>query len=462
MALKRHPHLKNKLAYLRSDKRNQSEGLVFDPRSAPMEIVYQGEYKYWNTWRGFAVKPVKGDCAPEMQYLRDTLASGSEEVFNFINKFFMHMYQKPWEKSEVALVLLGPKGVGKSFLMESIISPLIDGYDITKQRHYYKEANPEGIFGKFTSQLDSILALFLDELTWGGDRMHRGILQDLITSPRFAVEQKNFPRYTIANLMRVIIASDSEWAVPASKDERRYAISYVSNIHQQDTAYYGGLDDHLGRGGGLAALAWEWANGDLAGFNCRAAPQTAALLDQKIETMPDIEKWFHYVVVVTGQLLIVKSESQPLDENGNPLRLDQNGNPLDAQGHIIEWKNVQFFGEICVLNKNMYNSYLRYMKRVNTRAKLVSESKFGILLREFLPKIENNKPVMNEDGRRVVSVIVEKRLGRNGPHCRILPQLSVVRDLWDFRLRGKVERSEGSKYWEVEEFKERDNSDLIF
>jgi hypothetical protein len=410
--------------YLRSPKRHNFDGLVFDPRSAPGQIVERRNRQFWNTWKGFAMQPVKGDCAPEMQYLREIVSNGKDDFFNFANNFFMHMVQKPWEKPEVALVLLGPKGVGKSFLMRSIIRPIVDGYD-GPQRHYYKTANPERVFGRFTSQLDSIIALFLDELTWGGDKMHRGILQDLITDPTHDVEEKHIPVYTVANLMRVVIASDSDWAVPASKDERRYAVNYLSAAHQQDHPYYAGLDDHA-RKGGLAALMYEWTHGKLAGFDCRAAPQTSALLDQKLESMSDDEKWYHNLM----QKLRIRFEVEESEA-------------LDA--------DKTKFGEICVKNKVLYESYCSYMKTIGSKAKRLSETQFGLKLRQFLPKVVNGEPVMSEDGRRVVSILRDKRLNNvDRSHCSILPPGSVARELWDFRFKGKLDYTDNID-WELPE-----------
>jgi hypothetical protein len=83
------------------------------------------------------------------------------------------------------------------------------------------------------------LALTLDEaMTWGGDKKHEGRMKDLITGTTMDINPKFIPVYTVANRMRIFIHSNNEWVVPASRDERRYLVIYVSSAQQQNHEYF--------------------------------------------------------------------------------------------------------------------------------------------------------------------------------------------------------------------------------
>jgi hypothetical protein len=397
------------IVYLRHPKREMYDGVVFDPSN-------NHHKRFWNTWRGFQVEPKEGDCPLTLQYLKEVISNNDEKVYNWILDFLAHMVQKPWEKPEIALVLLGPKGIGKSFLAKHIIRRIVDGN--AKPRHYFKTANPDHVFGAFTSQLDSIIALFLEEVTWGGDKRHEGRMKELITGDTHDVNEKNIPVYTISNRMRIFMSSNNDWVVPASKDERRYMITYVSSAHQGDKPWFAAIENELDNGGD-SKLMYLLMNRNIDEFDYRGALNTKALIDQKLESLHDVEKWW-YSVLYKGQIKLIESETN----NG--------------------W--------ICVGRKILYSAYCKYMKEINSRSKILSDREFGIRINEYMPRIINDEIQYNEDGRRVISIVGEKRIGKDGDrqYCYVIPPLSMARELWEFRIKGKLDWLEADE-WELPE-----------
>jgi hypothetical protein len=118
--------------WLESPKRRSYRGIKFDPSGLISE-------KYYNTWKGFAVAPKQGDCSKTLEFIRNVISSGDEKVFQWNMSYWAHMFQRPWQKPEVAFVMIGDKGVGKSFFM-SIIKKLVDGNALN--RHFFVTANP--------------------------------------------------------------------------------------------------------------------------------------------------------------------------------------------------------------------------------------------------------------------------------------------------------------------------------
>ena len=68
------------------------------------------------------------------------------------------------------------------------------------------------------------MALFADEAFFAGDKQHDGVLKGLITEPTLPIEGKFQNVVEVLNVLHVMIASNSDWIVPASQDERRYCV----------------------------------------------------------------------------------------------------------------------------------------------------------------------------------------------------------------------------------------------
>lgn len=393
--------------WLESKSDREFDELVFDCALPPG--LHNRKY---NLWRGFYTEAHQGNCSLTLAYIKEIISYNDESVYNWVLNYIAHMVQKPWEKPEIALVLVGLKGVGKTFFMD-IVQMLIDG----KDRHYhcFKTSNANDIYGDYREQLRNLVALLLEEVTWGGDIRHIGTLNDLITGKTITINIKHGPILTVNNIIRVIMGGNPGWKVPASYDERRYMILNVSNARQQDHVYFSAINDEL-VAGGYAALMYELMHRDISKFNYREALVTEALIDQKIESLPAVEGWW-LGILREGKMKFIDSESD---------------NWISVSNHIL------------------YNEYWKFMKRISSRQRILRKDEFGIELRRLIPKVEDGNVVLNKDGRRVISLIRDKRSGKERIHSSVMPPLNICRELMDFRLKRKLDWSE-EEQWELPE-----------
>ena len=72
-------------------------------------------------------------------------------------------------------------------------------------------------------------------------------------SPRIMIEPKGIDPFMMPNRLKILMASNADWVVPASADERRYFVLDVSNARRGDHAYFEALHAAL-EGGELAAF----------------------------------------------------------------------------------------------------------------------------------------------------------------------------------------------------------------
>jgi hypothetical protein len=91
------------------------------------------------------------------------------------------------------------------------------------------------------------------------------------------------------------MATNSDWAVPASVDERRYFVLDVADRNIQDDAYFKAIADEL-KNGGHEAMLHELMHRDISNFNHRRAPDTGALQDQKMQSLPTDLAWWQAVL----------------------------------------------------------------------------------------------------------------------------------------------------------------------
>jgi hypothetical protein len=95
----------------------------------------------------------------------------------------------------------------------------------------------------------------------------------------------------MANMTHILMASNSDWVVPATSDERRFCVMDVSDGHIDDRVYFNMLNVQM-EAGGLAAMLHDLLNYDLSGFDVRQVPQTEALADQKRHSLESLHAWW--------------------------------------------------------------------------------------------------------------------------------------------------------------------------
>jgi hypothetical protein len=191
-------------------------------------------------------------------------------------------------------VLIGGKGSGKGTFGNALCK--IFG------QHALHAYSSELLVGRFNAHLRDLCFLFADEAYWPGDKSAEGVLKGLITEPDLAIEAKGIDTVTSPNRLHILMASNEEWVVPATMDERRFAVFALSNHRVGDDEYFGNLHAQLYEQGGLAAMLHDLLQLDLRGWHPRRhIPQTDALARQKSETLSPIER-FWFECLVTGEL----------------------------------------------------------------------------------------------------------------------------------------------------------------
>jgi len=191
------------------------------------------------------------------------------------------------------LALLGGKGVGKGAW--GYILMLIYG------THALQIFSTEHLTGKHNQHLQNKLFLFLDEALWAGDRQADRVLKGLTTEKTMFIEPKNVNGFLWPNRLAMYMGGNDKWIVPATHDERRYAVNKVSERWKQNKDYFRPLFEEINNGG-AGAMLYDLLHLDLDGWHPRDnVPQTKALFDQKMLGLTGLELWYVHLLSV-GEL----------------------------------------------------------------------------------------------------------------------------------------------------------------
>jgi hypothetical protein len=148
----------------------------------------------------------------------------------------------------------------------------------------------EHIAGRFNAHLRDTCLVFADEAYWPGDKKAEGTLKRLITEPTLFIEAKGLDGVTVDNMLHVLMASNSDWVVPAGEHERRFAVFQVSEDKRQDKDWFAPLYQQL-ENGGYAAMLHDLLYRELGDWHPRQVPMTEALRDQQVRNLEPLDAW---------------------------------------------------------------------------------------------------------------------------------------------------------------------------
>lgn len=206
-------------------------GVTFEPGKDILVDTREG--KKVNQWAGFAIEPhpepvKEKEIKPFLSYLLTVIASGNKEHYKWVLGWIAHIFKEPAKKAGTALVLVGLPGIGKSFLGEHFIIPIVGSHAVAT---FSADRAVQG----FNALFDNRIFVQCDEALSNRERRTAGKLKSLITDPTLVIEPKGIDPYDKPNHLRLLFTSnETRDAVFLSDgiDDRRYTILEVSPVQK--------------------------------------------------------------------------------------------------------------------------------------------------------------------------------------------------------------------------------------
>lgn len=338
--------------------------------------------RFYNTWRGFAYEPLPENEKPSaiaqkavedfLFHAKENICGGDTALYEWLMGYFAHIVQKPWEKPLVALVFKGSKGVGKNAFIDRIGHLLGSSYLMASDSRY--------LTGNFNSHFENSLLFGLDEAFWSGDKQAEGRLKSLITESHTIIERKGKEPYKIQNCSRIVILGNEKWLVPASVDERRFAVFTVGDGNKQDRAFFQNMREGM-EAGGYRLLLRFLCNHRISDVN--AAPKTEGLHEQKLETLEPFEQFL--------------------------LECLTEGTLARSEFGDVEWRTE-------ITKEALRNAFKKYLRDRQISSRVPDERIIGKLFKRCIPSVDATQ---------------KKKEGKSYVRIYQLPPLEQARKEWD-------------------------------
>ncbi|MBU4380377.1 MULTISPECIES: DUF5906 domain-containing protein [Pseudodesulfovibrio] len=354
--------------------RSIKDSTVFDPRGSKSKYAK----RFYNLWPGYAITPEKGDCSLIIAHLRDIWCNGNEEQFTYLITWFAHMFQYPWEKPNVALVVKGGKAAGKSTVFDGILLPILGTL-------YSKMTHQEQLVGKFNRHTLYKLLLVAEEAFWAGDKSAEGPLKAMITDKPLQAEPKGVDAFDTYTYYRIAFVSNETRVVPATKDERRFFAIRVSSDKMRDVGYFNALWKQI-ENGGVAAFMDYLMTWEVDRNLVFSPPRTDVLTEDILENLSAFERWaFEFL-------------------------------HADEDDDLIEW-------DAPVTTFDIYDHYKRWLKEAKELGVYVSRAEIGTQTR------------MTQEFKRLFGFTLAKA---GGKRCFILPSREAARKVFQDKVNAKI------------------------
>lgn len=333
-------------------RRTYPAGMGMFPEGPPSE-------EWYNTWRGFSVEPKQGKCERFYEHINDIICNGNKEQASWVLDWMADAVQDPANPKGTAIVLRGDEGIGKG--------TLADKFGSLFGCHYRHLNNDSHLTGNFNAHMMDALFVFADEITWGGNRKTAGVLKGMITEKHLLGERKNVDAVSYRNMVRLMIASNADWVVPADMSSRRWFVLDVSNKRKNNFDYFEAITEEW-ENGGAAALLYDLQNREIT-HNLRRAPETKALAHQRSQSMPTSLRWW-YGILETG--VLDAPDEEVLNIKGMKRPNGRGNEEIDASWpSLVRCTNLYALYEDWGLSKNHIvlgaSTFYMHMERVGLK-----------------------------------------------------------------------------------------------
>jgi len=197
-------------------------------------------------------------------------AGGSEEVYDYIVKYFAHAVQRPLERAGVMLMLDGAQATFKSYVLRTLAA--LDDTSVTIYDNFE-------LIGRFNDHLEGATIINLDEACFAGSRLVRrravAIVADLISRRTILINARYQPRRMVENYARVLATSNNaQLALDFRRRAAAVSVLDAGNLSAVDkTELYNRCEHQMKQEGGLAALKRDLERVELGDWTPMVLPE---------------------------------------------------------------------------------------------------------------------------------------------------------------------------------------------
>lgn len=251
---------------------------------------------YANTWRKYEPTTTTPPAlSPDFTELFERLLPDEAQRDLFL-QYLAHIFQRPSQRTSWHCMFAdSDSGVGKGFLMEFILDPLL--------KHTQVLSTYAKLTGQFSTTLADNLLVLLDDCVARSDATQTA-MKSMLSEHRVYIERKYAQGGMEYTYTRFILASNEKKPLDLEPDDRRWFIADPmrhKESPEETQQFLKGLSDWIDKPGSLDAMYQFFMNVDLDGFNHKFVVKTEAF-----KNMVKLSKGIH------GDLLADFIEDHPV------------------------------------------------------------------------------------------------------------------------------------------------------
>lgn len=272
-----------------------------DPFDDNIYVMFHG-YKY-------AVQP---ECnhrliEPFLTFIWQDICNSDSEIYTYVMNWVAFIIKNPGRRTETALVLKGPQGIGKNTFTNTICE-LLAGYalpNITDIRE---------IIGKNNGIIEDRMLIVMNEMRNYGESYMANFdtLKSRITDPVIHITQTGQPVRDVENVTNYIFVSNHPRPIFVEPGDRRYVIIDCSAAHKGDHEFWESLCSKMDNDF-YAHLFTYFNNMSIDDFNPHEIPMNES--KQKLIELghSELEEWLcaHYNRLCNGMKVLEAQDKRP-------------------------------------------------------------------------------------------------------------------------------------------------------
>jgi hypothetical protein len=263
------------------------ESVVFKPKQTVSP-------SYYNIFTDFPCEAVEGDFSVMTELMM--LLSGEDiVVFEYLENYFAHMFQMPYEKPGVCLVFSTSKqGAGKDTPLDFI------GKILGKEYFFNTEDAENSVFGRFTEHLQKCILLKMEEVEFETNKKNESALLSLITASTRSYEAKGQKPITLDDYKRIVMTTNKSVPVNVPESDRRFVLINSSEKRVGDREFWNNVYKQLAKPETAQAYYYYLLNKDISQFEIRNRPVTDFYKEVKQTLRPYHAIYFQKWISMNG------------------------------------------------------------------------------------------------------------------------------------------------------------------
>lgn len=222
----------------------QYDRMIMEPYHIFEEQKITGIYKTLNVF-----SPMIGNLLndydvsliePILRHIKEVWCNYDDFLYKYVLSYLAQIIQTPWKKTDIAIVLCGEQGCGKTSLIEDMIKHIM-GPNCGLQTDGLKDL----VNKQFQSFLENKLLILCDEPTALNDLIFSTYVESLknfITCNTIGIEKKFQEKYTIDVYHNLIIACNHLDGIHIQNEkERRFLVLKCNEKYIRNFEYFGSL-----------------------------------------------------------------------------------------------------------------------------------------------------------------------------------------------------------------------------